>query len=62
MPGISKNKFMSINCPIPPLALQQKFAMLVQRTERVRGQQREAYRQVEHLFQTLLNRAFAADA
>ena len=59
MPGISKNKFMSINCPVPPPPLQQKFAALVQRVERVRTQQREADRQADHLFQTLLHRAFA---
>jgi len=43
---------------IPPLALQQKFARIVQQHERLRAQQREATRQAEHLFQTLLHRAF----
>ncbi len=43
---------------LPPLSLQQQFAQIVQRTERLRGQQREAARQAEHLFQTLLHRAF----
>lgn len=42
----------------PPLPLQEKFAELVQKFERVRRQQREATRQAEHLFQTLLHRAF----
>lgn len=44
--------------PLPPLPLQQKFAEVVQKFERVRRQQREATRQAEHLFQTLLHRAF----
>ena len=43
---------------VPPLALQQKFARIVQQYERLRAQQREAERQAEHLFQTLLHRAF----
>lgn len=43
---------------IPPLPLQQKFADIVRRFERLRAQQREAERQAEHLFQTLLHRAF----
>jgi type I restriction enzyme S subunit len=43
---------------IPPLALQRKFARIVQQFERLRAQQREAERQAEHLFQTLLHRAF----
>ena len=44
--------------PVPPLPLQQVFAGIVRRFERLRAQQREAERQAEHLFQTLLHRAF----
>lgn len=43
---------------IPPITLQQKFAQIVQKFERLRAQQREAERQAEHLFQTLLHQAF----
>lgn len=43
---------------IPPLPLQQKFAQIVKKFERLRTQQREAERQAEHLFQTLLHQAF----
>ena len=43
---------------LPPLPLQEKFAAIVRRFERLRAQQREAERQAEHLFQTLLHRAF----
>jgi type I restriction enzyme S subunit len=46
---------------IPPLSLQQKFAQIVRRFERMRAQQREAERQAEHLFQTLLDRAFRGE-
>jgi len=45
--------------PLPPLPLQQKFAALVERVERLRAVQREALRQAEHLYATLLNRAFS---
>ena len=41
-----------------PLALQQQFASLVARHERLRAVQRESLRQAEHLFQSLLHRAF----
>jgi len=47
--------------PVPPLPLQQKFATIVRRFERLRAQQREAERQAEHLFQTLLHRAFSGE-
>ena len=46
---------------LPPLALQQKFAALVERHEHLRATQREALRQSEHLFQTLLHKAFTAE-
>jgi type I restriction enzyme S subunit len=46
---------------LPPLPLQQKFAALVERHERLRATQREALRQAEHLFQTLLHNAFTVD-
>jgi len=46
---------------VPPLTLQEKFAQIVQRFERLRAQQREADRQAEHLFQTILHRAFRGE-
>jgi type I restriction enzyme S subunit len=47
--------------PLPPLPLQQKFARIVQKYERLRAQQREAARQAEHLFQSLLHSAFRGE-
>jgi type I restriction enzyme S subunit len=44
--------------PLPPLPLQRKFAVMVKRVERLRAVQREALRQAEHLFATLLHRTF----
>ena len=61
MPNISKDKLNSLQIPLPPLPLQEKFAEIVQKFERVRRQQREATRQAEHLFQTLLHRAFRGE-
>jgi type I restriction enzyme, S subunit len=46
---------------VPPLPLQERFARIIQRFERLRAQQREAARQAEHLFQTLLHRAFRGE-
>ncbi|MEG4088290.1 restriction endonuclease subunit S [Microcoleus sp. Pol12B4] len=51
----------NLDLPIPPLPLQEKFAQIVQKFERLRTQQREADRQAEHLFQTLLHRAFRGE-
>lgn len=44
---------------LPPLPHQEQFAALVARHERLRATQREALRQAEHLFQTLLHQAFS---
>ncbi|PPJ63246.1 restriction endonuclease subunit S [Cuspidothrix issatschenkoi] len=57
----SKDKALEIKIPLPPLPLQEKFAQIVQKHERFRTQQREAERQAEHLFQTLLHRAFRGE-
>jgi type I restriction enzyme S subunit len=46
---------------IPPLSLQQRFSQIVQKLERLRAQQREAERQAEHLFGSLLGRAFRGE-
>jgi type I restriction enzyme S subunit len=47
-----------LRIPLPPLPLQLRFADLVASHERLRAVQREALRQAEHLFQTLLHQAF----
>ena len=44
---------------LPPLPLQQKFVALAERVERLRAVQREALRQAEHLFTSLLDHAFS---
>ncbi len=46
---------------LPPKPLQEQFARVVQRFGRLRSQQYESERQAEHLFQTLLHRAFKGE-
>lgn len=59
MDGLNMEIIKGLRFPLPPLQLQQKFAALVERHERLRASQREALRQAEHLFQTLLHQAFS---
>lgn len=47
---------------VPPLPLQQNFAGLVERVDRLRSVQRESLRQAEHLFASLLHHAFATES
>lgn len=44
--------------PLPPLLLQQKFAALVEQVERLRAKQRESERELDNLFQSLLQQYF----
>jgi type I restriction enzyme S subunit len=59
MAGLNMEIIKELVVPLPPLPLQQKFTQIVHQYERLRAQQREAVRQAEHLFQALLQRAFA---
>lgn len=57
-PHINADQVRSLRFPVPPMPLQEEFAQIVHQFERLRAQQHEAQRQAEHLFQTLLHRAF----
>jgi len=47
-----------LNIPMPPLALQEKFAGIVRQYERLRAPQRESLRQAEMLFGAVLEGSF----
>jgi type I restriction enzyme, S subunit len=57
-PHVNVGEIVAFRVPVPPLSLQQKFAAVVGRVERLRLMQRESIRQAEHLFASLLHRAF----
>lgn len=61
IPKVNREELAEQSIPLPPLPLQEKFAQIVQKFERLRTQQREAERQAEHLFQTILHRAFRGE-
>jgi type I restriction enzyme, S subunit len=56
--GLNFDDVRSLKIIVPPRSLQDKYARVVQQYERLSNQQVEADRQAEHLFQTLLHRAF----
>ncbi|MFO1481857.1 MAG: restriction endonuclease subunit S [Verrucomicrobiaceae bacterium] len=58
--SINMTQLRATPLPVPSLSQQQAFASIVREHERLRSVQRESLRQAEHLFQTLLHRAFAA--
>jgi type I restriction enzyme S subunit len=57
-PGLNLQQIREFQILAPPLAIQQEFEAIVERYERLLSVHREALRQAEHLFQTLLHRAF----
>ncbi len=61
MKNISMNKAATLPIPVPPLEIQERFVQVTSDFERLRAQQREALRQAEHLFQTLLHGAFRGE-
>lgn len=58
---INMTQLREMPVPLIPMKLQKNFVDTVHRFERLRAQQREAERQAEHLFQTLLHRAFRGE-
>ncbi len=58
VPHISPKDIQTFTFQLPPLALQQHFAALASQHERLRARQREALRQADHIFQSLLHRTF----
>jgi type I restriction enzyme S subunit len=57
-PHVNIKDLRMLSVPVPPLHKQQEYACLVQEQDRARTMQFESTRQTEHLFQTLLYRAF----
>ncbi len=56
--GLNFDDIRGFKVIVTPLALQQQYAVLVERHERLRAVQRESLRQADHLFRSLLHRAF----
>jgi type I restriction enzyme S subunit len=61
MPNVSKERLKSLVLPLPPLSMQQKFTTLVGKVESLRAKQRESEKELENLFQSLMQRAFKGE-
>jgi type I restriction enzyme, S subunit len=58
-PGLNLDQIREFRIPVPDISRQVEFVAVVKRVERLCSMEREAFRQAEHLFQTLLHRTFA---
>ena len=59
--NINAQELQNISIPLPPLALQQQFARVIESVERIRDQQVASGRQIEGLCEGLMQRAFAGE-
>ncbi len=59
-PGLNLDQIREIRVPVPDIRHQQRFLELTKRVERLSIVQGEALRQAEHLFASLLDRAFSS--
>jgi len=50
-----------LKVPCPPLSEQQRFAVLVEKVEFLRAKQRQSAQELEHLFHSLMQRAFRGE-
>ena len=60
-PNISKERLRSVNLPVPPVALQEKFARALERSEATRTALESAAEEAESLFNSLVARAFSGE-
>jgi len=51
----------NLDIPLPPLNLQQKFAGIVQKTEKLKEKQRESEKELNNLFNSLMQKAFRGE-
>jgi type I restriction enzyme S subunit len=58
-PGLNLDQIRQFRVPVPSESEQRRFVVLVERHQRHQRMLGESLRQAEHLFQSLLHRAFA---
>jgi len=57
-PGLNLQQIREFRMPLPPLSFQKTIVEVIGRNQHLRATYVEALRQADHLFQTLLNKAF----
>lgn len=61
MVKISQKNLMDLQIITPPIALQQKFARIVQQVEQIRERQTQSRQHIDNLFNALMQRAFRGE-
>ncbi len=61
MPNISKAKLKQVILPIPPIALQNQFATIVEKVEMIKSQYQQSLTELENLYGALSQKAFKGE-
>lgn len=61
IPGLNRNDVYSIKFVDPPLPLQQKFALIVEKVEKIKDAQKKSKREIDDLFNALMQKAFRGE-
>ena len=59
--GIDSSLLKQIQIPLPPLPLQQKFAKIVEKVEKMKEKQKESKQKIDELFDVLMQKAFRGE-
>lgn len=57
-PNINAKQYGSLEIPLPPIPLQNKFASIVKQVEAIKKQQKDSKAQIDNLFNALMQKAF----
>ena len=59
--AINSKQLLSLKIPLPPITLQQTFASIVERVEKIKERQKESREEIEELFNSLMQKAFKGE-
>ena len=60
-PAVSNNNVKSFKIPLPPLPLQEKFASIVEKVEKIKTKQKQSSKEINNLFNALMQKAFRGE-
>jgi type I restriction enzyme S subunit len=60
-PNFGPSHLNKVKIPLPPLSLQEKFAKIVEKVEKLKEGQKESREKIDELFNSLMQKAFKGE-
>jgi len=60
-PAVSNNDIKCLEVPLPPIELQQKFAKIVEKVEKLKNKQQKSKEKIDEIFTSLMQKAFRGE-